>query len=56
MARYAKRLVAEKGVLSCPNPKHGKCLLQGTEELINSFYLSDDVSRMMPGRKDYVSV
>ena len=56
MARYAKTMVEEKGVLSSPNPKHGKHLLQHTEEMIHSFYCSDDVSRMMPGRKDYVSV
>ena len=30
VARHAKRMVEEKGFLSCQYPKHGKHLLQGT--------------------------
>ena len=29
---------------------------ESVTRLISSFYLSNDVSRMMPGRKDYMSV
>ena len=56
MARKAKELVAEKGVLSTPNPKPGHSLPSETVDLITNFYESDDVSRIMPGKKDFVSV
>ena len=56
MARCAKKLVAEKGILSTPDLKHGRCLPAVTENLVKAFYHSDNISRVMPGRKDYVSV
>ena len=57
LARRAKMLVAEKGVLSSPNPKLGSLTLSAqTEEEVKNFYLSDDISRIMPGKKDFVSV
>ena len=49
-ARQAKQLVAEKGVLSNLNLKAGKMLSAQTEEVKN-FYLADDISRVMPGKK-----
>ena len=39
-----------------PDPKPGKPLPKSTVELVKAFYLSDEVSRVMPGKKDYVSV
>ena len=51
----AKQLVAEKGILSSPNSKGGMTLPVRTQEEVKNFYLSDDISRMMPG-KDFVSV
>ena len=56
MARKAKELVKQKGILSTPNPIHGHTLTVETSDLVKSFYESDEVSRMMPGKKDYVSV
>ena len=56
MARKAKQLIKEKGILSTPDPKHGHTLSQTTLDLVWTFYESEDVSRMMPGKKDYVSV
>ena len=56
MTQKAKQLVKEKGVLSTPNPIPGHSLPQKTVELVSGFYESDEVSRMMPGRKDYISV
>ena len=56
LARKAKLLAAEKGVLSSPNPQHVNILSQQTSEMIRNFYLSDDISRVMPGQKDVVSV
>ena len=56
MARKAKDLVKEKGVLATPNPKLGHLLAPKTADLVRGFYESDDVSRIMPGKKDFVSV
>ena len=56
MARKAKKLVLEKGILSTPNPKPGRSLAQHIVDLVTEFYENDDVNRMMPGMKDFVSV
>ena len=51
-----KSLVEEKGILSLPDPKPGHSLTQGTADLVVAFYESDESSRMMPGKKDFVSI
>ena len=56
MARKAKNLVKEKGILSTPNPKPGNPLAMHKAHLVSGFYESDEVSRLMPGKKDFVSV
>lgn len=56
MARKAKTLVAEKGILSTPNQKFGKKIADDIIEKVKQFYDSDDVSRIMPGKKDYVTI
>ena len=56
MARKSKELVKEKGVLSLPGPKPGPSLLPETVDIVHAFYESDDISRVMPGKKDFVSV
>ena len=56
MARTAKQLVSEDGVLSDPNPKAGKIRTTETVEMVKNFYLSEEISRIMPGQKDFVSV
>lgn len=56
MARQAKELVKAKGVLTMPDLKRGHALAEQTVHLVHSFYQSDEVSRVMPGKKDYVSV
>lgn len=56
MARAVKKLVKEKGVLSTPNPKPGKTLDTTTVEIVIDFYNCDDISRVMPGKKDVVTV
>ena len=55
MARKAKQLVKQKGVLSTPNPRTGHGLAVETLDVVRRFYKSDAVSRVMPGRKDFVS-
>lgn len=56
MARKVKDLVKEKGILSTPNPKPGKMLNNVIAQLVVNFYSEDDVSRMMPGKKDFVTI
>ncbi len=46
----------QKGILSTPNPKPGHALATETADVVRSFYESDEVSRMMPGTKEFVSV
>jgi len=55
-ARCAKRLQEASGCLSVPNPRPGKVLKSATAELVRDFYRSEDVSRAMPGTKDFVSL
>eukprot|EP00731_Ephydatia_muelleri_P000156 Em0001g156a len=52
----AKKLVAEKGIMSSPNTKCGRTLPADIEEEIKHLYLSDEISRVMPGKKDFISV
>ena len=56
MARIAKVIQTEKGLLATPNPKPGKRLPEETIEKVKEFYESDKVSRQMPGKKDCVSM
>lgn len=56
MARKAKQLVREKGVMTTPNPKPGHSLSELTVKLVTSFYENDENSRIMPGKKDCISV
>ena len=56
MAQKAKDLVREKGVFATPNPKLGHLIAPKTADLVRGFYESDDVSRIMPGKKGFVSV
>ena len=51
-----KKLIHEKGIFTSPNPKLGRGLAPTTEQLIVKMYLSDEMSRVMPGMKDYVSI
>ena len=55
-ARCAKRLQESSGCLSGPNPKPGKVLNAETASLVRGFYTSEELSREMPGAKDFVSI
>lgn len=56
VARTARKLTLEKGILTMPNPKLGKALPDVTVQLVKTFYEDDEHSRIMPGKKDYVSI
>ena len=56
MVHKAKELVKQKEILSTPNLRHGHALAVETTDLVQRFYKSDEVSRIMPGKKDCVSI
>ena len=56
MVRKAKQLVNTRGILSTPNPKPGKMLSNDTVKLVYNFFENDEISRCMPGKKDFISV
>ena len=56
MAVQAKNLEKENGMLSSPNPKQGKILPDEVKSAVTEFYRSDEVSQIMPGKKDCMVV
>ena len=56
MAKKAKELVSEFGVMTSPNQKLGVKLSEETINLVQEFYNSDLNCRILPGTKDFVSV
>ena len=56
MVQKAKALVKSGGILSTPNPNHGHGLSNETITMVQNYYESDDISRVMPGKKDCISV
>ena len=56
MVRKAKTLVKSGGILSTLNPNHGHSLCDDTIVMVQNFYESDEISRVMPGKKDCVSI
>lgn len=56
MVRQAKRLLKEKGILENPDQKPGKNLPQEVAQTVRVFYESDEISRVMAGKKDCISV
>lgn len=55
-ARQSRTLQKEQGILPTVVPVRGKPLSDDTVRLIQDFYHEDDISRVMPGAKDFVSV
>lgn len=56
MVRQSKKILKDKGILGSPNRKPGKSLPAEVVQTIQSFYESDEISRVLPGMKDCVSV
>lgn len=54
--RKSRELLKEKGIIALPDPRKGKLLDQGIVDLIINFYQNDEYSRIMPGKKDKVSI
>lgn len=55
-AREAINLVSSSGVFSTPAKKSGKVLPADTVNSVKTFYERDDISRIMPRLKDYISI
>ena len=56
-ARLSKQLATSEGIMATPMLAWGKCSLKlHVEEKVVAFYLSNIVSWMLPGKKDYVSM
>lgn len=55
-AKKAKQLVEVFGILTSPNPRVGRKLPPETETLVKNHFLREDISRVMPGKKDFVSI
>ena len=53
MMRKAKSL---NGILSLPNPNQGHSLGNDTIALVQNFYESGEISRIMPGKEDCASI
>ena len=54
LAQQSKKLVKERGILSLPGPSCGPSLPPETVAIVCSFYESDDISCVMPEKKDFV--
>lgn len=56
LVRKARELKKAKGILSKPEAKEGKTLSKEVEQAVIDFYKRDDISRLCPGKKDFVAV
>lgn len=56
MVRQSKKILKDKGMLESPNQKPGKSLSPEVVAAVRSYYESDEISRVLPGMKDCVSV
>ena len=56
MSLQAVKLAKASGILTTPNSKNGRPIIQETKELVIKFYNDDEVSRLMPGKKDCISL
>lgn len=52
----AKKIAVQKGILEGPNPKSHPSLHEDVINTVIAFYQLDEFSRLMPGKRDYVSV
>lgn len=44
------------GIFSMPAPRQGVKISDSVEKLVTDFYLNDEISKMLPGRKDFVTL
>lgn len=56
MACKAKTLQSERGFGSSPDPRPSRTLCDDVVSHVVEFYCSDEISRIMPGQKDFVTL
>ena len=56
MISVAKNLAVERGILSMQEAKSGKILDTSIVKKVIDQYTNDDISRVMAGKKNFVSV
>ena len=56
LIQKSRDFAKENGVLSLPLQKKGKSVSHEMKEEIVLFYENDEISRIMPGKKDYISI
>ena len=56
LVRTSRTLKKNKGILGEPESKLGRSLAAATVSLVIDFYQDDEFSRMMPSKKDFVSL
>ena len=56
LVRSARELKKKKGILAEPDQIRGKMLSDSTLTLVTRFFEDDEYSRVMPGKKDFVSI
>lgn len=56
VVRSSRASKKEKGILADVDPKKGKALSKDVEDPVCLFYEDDEFTRMMPGKKDFVSI
>lgn len=56
LANTAFQLHENEGIRSSPDAYKGHPLSQELKQLVENFYYNPDISRILPGKKDYLSV
>lgn len=56
LVKKSREIKNTKGILSKPEAKQGNKLSEDAKQAVMKFYQRDDISRICPGKKDYVSV
>ena len=56
LVKRARDLKNQKGILASPERRKGKMLPNEVVETVKLFFEDDEVSRLMPGKKDFVSI
>ena len=54
--KKARKMKKEKGILPILEKKRGRALSEETKELVTNFYQDEELTQVMPGKKDCISV
>lgn len=54
--KESRKIFKDKGILEDPIKKTGKGVPENVKDLVEEFYNNEEYSRIMPGKKDCVSI